>query len=136
MLQICGSRDHARSVLRLSKAYQSEARKAFEESLAIRRRLVDADPASAGAQRDLTVGLDRLGDVEADAGNPAEARKAYAESLAIRRRLAEADRVTVGVRQGPKAAVLLTTSLTSSCSSRFGAAIMTSRGRSLRSIRW
>ena len=55
------------------------------------RKLAEADPGNAVAQRDLSVSLDRIGDVKLQAGDRAGALAAYEESLAIRRKLAEAD---------------------------------------------
>jgi tetratricopeptide (TPR) repeat protein len=67
------------------------ARKSFEESLQIDRRLAEANPSSAAAQRDVSVSLNKLGDVQVAAGDLAAARKSFEESHQIRRRLAEAN---------------------------------------------
>ena len=56
------------------------ARQAYEESLAIRRRSAAADPGNAEAQRDLSVSLNKLGNVAQ-----------WADDLAIARRLAAAE---------------------------------------------
>jgi hypothetical protein len=53
--------------------------------------LAKADPHSAQAQRDLSVSLEKLGDVEVQAGNLARARELFARSLEIREELAKAD---------------------------------------------
>ena len=42
----------------------------FEQSLAIAERLADADPSNAGWQRDLSVSLNKLGDVQSAQGRP------------------------------------------------------------------
>jgi tetratricopeptide (TPR) repeat protein len=64
---------------------------AYEESLAIMRKLAAADPGNAGWQRDVGVGLERIGDLQLAGGDAAGALGAYGESLAIMRRLAAAD---------------------------------------------
>jgi tetratricopeptide (TPR) repeat protein len=64
---------------------------AYQESLAIRRKLAAADPGNAGGQRDVSVSLDSVGDVRLAAGDRAAALAAYEESLAISRKLAAAD---------------------------------------------
>ena len=66
------------------------ARKAADESLAIARRLAAADPGQVTRQRDLSVALEREGDVAQAAGDAAAAGAAYAENLALRRRLVAA----------------------------------------------
>jgi tetratricopeptide (TPR) repeat protein len=55
------------------------------------RNLAAADPGNAGWQRDLSVSLEKVGDVRFDAGDRAGALAAYEECLAIRRKLAAAD---------------------------------------------
>ena len=72
------------------------ALKAYEESLDIARRLAAADPALWAG--DLSVSLERIGDVRVAAGDREGALKAYEESLAIRRRLAASDPATRGGR--------------------------------------
>ena len=67
------------------------ARKAYEQSLAIRKRLVKADASNTEWQRDLSVSYENLGDVEMAAGKLDAARKAYEQSLGIAERLAKAD---------------------------------------------
>ncbi|MEX1364883.1 MAG: hypothetical protein AB1Z98_17275, partial [Nannocystaceae bacterium] len=59
--------------------------------LKARERLAEADPQSAQAQRDLSVSLDKLGNVELQAGNLAAACERFQRSLEIAERLAEAD---------------------------------------------
>jgi tetratricopeptide (TPR) repeat protein len=66
------------------------ARQSYQESLSIRRKRVEAAPDSAEAQRDLSVVLNRLGDVQLRQGDTKAALQSYQESLSIRRKLAEA----------------------------------------------
>ncbi|MDZ7856065.1 hypothetical protein [Sphaerotilus sp.] len=67
------------------------ARRSFEESLQVARRLAAANPTSAEAQRDVSVSLDRLGDVQVAAGDLPGARRSFEESLQVARRLAAAN---------------------------------------------
>ena len=69
--------------MRLQAGDRAGALAAYEESLAIRRKLAEADPGNAEAQRDLSVSLDKIGDVKLQAGDRAGALAAYEESLAI-----------------------------------------------------
>ena len=64
---------------------------AYEESLAIRRKLAASDPKNTGWQRDVSVGLCQVGNVQVAAGDRAAALSAYEESLAILRKLAASD---------------------------------------------
>ena len=64
---------------------------AYEESLAIRRKLATADPGNLMWQRDVSVGLNKVGDARTDFGDRAGALAAYEEGLAIRRKLAASD---------------------------------------------
>ena len=77
--------------VRLAAGDRAGALAAYEESLAIMRKLAAADPGNAGWQRDVSVSLDKVGDVRLAAGDRAGALAAYEESLAIRRKLAAAD---------------------------------------------
>ena len=63
---------------------------AYEESLALRRRLVDTYGETPQALRDLSVSLNSLGQVRRETGEVAGATAAYEESLALRRRLVDA----------------------------------------------
>ena len=69
----------------------TEAQAAFEEALAIRRRLAEQDPSNAGWQSDLAVAHNWVGGVLQAQGKLTEAMAAFEEDLAIRRRLAEQD---------------------------------------------
>jgi hypothetical protein len=84
------SLDHVGDVRR-AMGDRAGALAAFEESLAIRRKLAGNDPANADAQRGVTLSLDRIGDMRAVEGDRAGALLAYREGLEIRRRLAAAD---------------------------------------------
>ena len=77
--------------MRLAAGDRAGALAAYEESLAIRRKLAASDPGNAGWQRDLSVSLNKVGDVRLAAGDRAGALSAYEESLAIRRKLAASD---------------------------------------------
>jgi tetratricopeptide (TPR) repeat protein len=68
-----------------------EALASYREALAIDRRLAEADPHSAHAQRDLTVSLDRVGQVQREQGDDKGALATYQECHAILKRLAEAE---------------------------------------------
>jgi tetratricopeptide (TPR) repeat protein len=81
--------DRLGDVLR-SEGKLTEARRFYEDALAIRKRLAERDPADADRQRDLSISLERLGDILNYMGKWTEARKFYEEVLAIRTRLAEA----------------------------------------------
>ena len=72
-----------------------EAKKHFEEGLAICRRLAEGDPENAQALRDLVVSHNFLGGVSLALGEYAEAKKHFEQQLAISRRLAEADPTNV-----------------------------------------
>ncbi len=62
-----------------------------EGSFAIAQRLAEADPQNAQAQRDLSLSLNKLGDLELREGDAAKARGHFEESLEINRILAAAD---------------------------------------------
>ena len=68
-----------------------EALKSFRDGLAIRERLAQADPGTAGWQRDLSVSYERVGDVLVAQGNLPEALKSFRADLAIAERLAQSD---------------------------------------------
>ena len=74
----------------------TEALAAFEESLAISRRLAEQDPNNAGWQSDLAAAHNRVGGVLQAQGKLTEAMAAFKESLAISRRLAEQDPSNAG----------------------------------------
>ena len=63
----------------------------YEESLALTRRLADKNQGNAQLQRDMSVSLDKIGDVKRSQNDNAGALAAYEESLAIARRLAGVD---------------------------------------------
>jgi tetratricopeptide (TPR) repeat protein len=69
----------------------SEAQRLFGESLRIRQRLAESDPANAAWQRDLAVSFNKLGELATAQRNLPEAQRLFDESLHIRQRLAESD---------------------------------------------
>ena len=68
----------------------SVALECLEESLVLRRRLLDTYGETPQALRDLSISLDHLGDVRRATGEVAAATAAYEESLALCRRLVDA----------------------------------------------
>jgi tetratricopeptide (TPR) repeat protein len=64
---------------------------AYQESLKISRQIAQNDPGSSQAQRDLSVSLNKLGDINLQLGNSQAALDAYQESLKIRRQIAQND---------------------------------------------
>ena len=68
---------------------------AYMESLALRRRLAEADPSNAGWQRDLSVTLTRLAQLHEQQGDRAGALPLAEESLSICERLAALDQSNV-----------------------------------------
>ena len=69
----------------------SEDRKLCEEEMAIAEKLYVANPASVSAQRDVSVGSAKLGDVLISAGESPAARNRFEQSLAMREKLAAAN---------------------------------------------
>ncbi len=69
----------------------AEAKRMYEQSLAIAERLLSAEPHRADLARDVSVSYERLGDVLTAEGNLAEARRVYEQSLAIFERLLSAE---------------------------------------------
>jgi len=65
----------------------SGAQGAYTESLEISRGLLQQYGDSPQTLRDLSVSLDKVGNVRREAGDVSGAQAAYAESLEIRRRL-------------------------------------------------
>src|SRR5262245_53351917 len=64
---------------------------AYEESLSVRRKLAAADAGDTGWQLDLSIGLEKVGDLYFVKGDRVRALAAYEEGLAIRRQLAAGD---------------------------------------------
>lgn len=64
---------------------------AYRDGLALANGLANADPGNAGCQLEVSVSLEKFGNVLAKQGNLAEASNAYQASLTIRERLARAD---------------------------------------------
>ena len=67
------------------------ALKSHRDSLAIAERLAAADPGNAEWQRDLSISLNKIGDVQSARGNLDAALKAYEDSRAIAEKLAAKD---------------------------------------------
>ena len=63
----------------------------FEAALAIRERLVQADPSNAGWQRDLSFSLNKIGDVRVKQGQLAAALASFQAALAISEKLVQTD---------------------------------------------
>jgi tetratricopeptide (TPR) repeat protein len=70
---------------------RTRALQAYEDSLAMARRLAASNPGNAEWQRDVSTGLNNIGTVRRDVGDGAGALQAFEESLAIARRLAVTD---------------------------------------------
>ena len=64
---------------------------AYRESLAIRQKLADANPAVTEFQSDLAASHNNIGILLSETGKPAEALKAYESARAIRQKLADAN---------------------------------------------
>ena len=73
-----------------------EALEAYQQSLAIMKRLAEQDKTNSGWQRDLSVSYEKVGDVLVAQGKLQEALEAYQQSLAIAKRLAEQDKTNSG----------------------------------------
>jgi tetratricopeptide (TPR) repeat protein len=68
-----------------------EAKSWFERSLKIREKLAQSDANDAQAQRDLSVSLDKLGDVAVQMGQLGEAKSWFERALRISEKLAQSD---------------------------------------------
>ena len=75
----------------MSKGSWTEAVESYQKLIAVCQRLADSDPSNADWQRNLSVGLEKVGDVRAGQGDSAGALTAYQESLTIRETLAASD---------------------------------------------
>ncbi len=64
---------------------------AFEEAMAISRRLAQSDPGNAEWQRDLSVSHNRIGEVKVARGDLDGALAAFEDGMSISRRLAQTD---------------------------------------------
>ncbi len=69
-----------------------EALEAYQQDLAIAKRLAEQDKSNPVWQRDLSISYDRVGNVLVAQGRIQEALNAYQQGLNIRRRLAEQDK--------------------------------------------
>jgi tetratricopeptide (TPR) repeat protein len=70
--------------------------KSYSDSLAIAERLAKADPGNADWQSDLSVGYEKVGNVQVAQGDLKAALKSYQDDLAIAERLAQSDRGNAG----------------------------------------
>lgn len=77
--------------MRIIQRDRSTARARFQQSLDLRRRLAASDPSSASLQRDVSVSLNKLGDVLVSPGDLSGARARFQESLDLIKRLATSD---------------------------------------------
>jgi tetratricopeptide (TPR) repeat protein len=75
----------------LAQGNLGEALKSYRESLAIRERLIKADPDRTDCQHPLAVSYQRIGDVLLAQSNRPEALKSYRDSFGIMDRLAKVD---------------------------------------------
>jgi len=74
-----------------SVGQSTEAYVLYTQSLAIDRRLADAEPGNTLYQRDLSVSYNKLADLAVAAGQGEEARRLFTQSLTIRQGLADAE---------------------------------------------
>jgi tetratricopeptide (TPR) repeat protein len=77
--------------LALADGRSEEARRYFEDGLAIAKRLAEAEPGRADLAGDLSFSYNRLGDLAQAEGRSEEARWYFEDDLAIAKRLAEAE---------------------------------------------
>jgi tetratricopeptide (TPR) repeat protein len=68
-----------------------EGRRLYQQAHGLARSLAQAEPGSAQAERDLSVSLSKLGDVQLEQGDTKAALASYREALQVHRRLAQAD---------------------------------------------
>ena len=91
-----GDRDRSTALIDLGAVLVAQgdlagARRRFEESYDIAKRLAAADPSSAALQRDVSISLIKLGEVQIAQGDLAGARRRFEASYDIDKRLAAAD---------------------------------------------
>ncbi len=84
-------RSEAEREKRIAERNFAAALAAYQENLDIARRAAARDPHNADALLDLSVSVNKLGDVKLQAGDGAGALAAYQEGLAISRKLAAQD---------------------------------------------
>ena len=68
----------------------------MRQALAVSERLAASNPGSAAAQRDLSVSLNKLGNVLVQAGELSAARARYEAALAVSERLAASNPGSAG----------------------------------------
>ena len=78
----------------------AEAEAEYREALAIRRKLVDDNPADTEFRNRLAVSHNNLGILLSQTGKPSEAEAEYREALAIRRKLADDNPAVTDFRSG------------------------------------
>jgi tetratricopeptide (TPR) repeat protein len=76
-----------------------DALAAYQQGLAIAKRLADRDPSKAGWQRDLAASHGKIGDVLRAQGQLPDALAAYQQGLAITKRLVDQDPSNAGWQQ-------------------------------------
>ena len=84
--------------MRLAAGDRAGALAAYEESLAIMRKLAAADPGNAGWQADLVISLYKI----STASDPPRARAALREALAIVEALAREGKLTAAQQSWPQ----------------------------------
>jgi tetratricopeptide (TPR) repeat protein len=82
--------------LRVAQGKLPEALDAYQQKLAISKRLAEQDKTNSVWQRDLADSYERLGDVLPAQGKLPEALDVYQQGLAIAKRLAEQDKSNTG----------------------------------------
>ena len=85
---------------RIGKIYQAKgdtgaALKLYQDSLLIRKKLVELDPNQVEWQRDLSVSYERIGKIYQAKGDTGAALKLYQDSLLIAQKLVELDPTNV-----------------------------------------
>jgi tetratricopeptide (TPR) repeat protein len=82
--------------VRVAQGKLQEALDAYQQGLAIAKRLAEEDKSNAGWQRDLSVSYNKVGGVLEVQGKLQDAMDAYQQSLNIRRTLADQDKSNAG----------------------------------------
>jgi serine/threonine-protein kinase len=85
--------------VRVAQGKLREALAAYEQSLAIAKRLANGDKSNIGWQLAIALSYDRLGDVLVGQGKLPAALDAYQQTLAIARRLAQRDKSKTGLQR-------------------------------------
>jgi serine/threonine-protein kinase len=77
--------------LKIEEGGTMAAKKQYERAQELAQQLVDADPQSTEAQRDLSISYVNLGDTQMQLGDSKAALASYQQGLALRERLTRAD---------------------------------------------